>query len=156
MNTNSNMNIESNDMISKSISDVGNTISKTSDDLVKNTSNVISDVGNTISKTSDDLMEEMSNFLTPEPESIYKTNNTTSIFNNDINTSDDNNVLKMVVNYLRENGLYILLIIFIFLFLMSIFSILGISTEKKDTKDNKKYKKIVTVEGFKSDIDYKY
>ena len=77
----------------------------------------------------------------------------------------------MVVNYLRENGLHILLILFTFLFLMSIFSILGINTKNNDKnndndkkndndkqldEDGKKYKKIVTVEGFKSDIDYKY
>ena len=46
---------------------------------------------------------------------------------------------------------------------MSIFSILGINTKNNDNEndkqvdeDGKKYKKIVTVEGFKSDIDYKY
>ena len=42
----------------------------------------------------------------------------------------------MVVNYLRENGIYILLIIFTFLFLISIFSILGINTEKENRKKN--------------------
>ena len=104
------------------ISDVGNTISKTSDDLVKNTSNVIDNTTNTISKTSNDLMEEMTNFLTPETESTNKTSNSTNIFNDDINSNgnntndNNNNVLEMVVNYLRENGLHILLIIFTFLF----------------------------------------
>jgi hypothetical protein len=101
-----------------------------------------------------------------------------SLFNTDTKTTSLNsgNVLEMVVNYLRENGIYILLIIFTFLFLLSIFSILGINTEKKNSKKNdakqkdgddsgeddvdddkdNKYSKIVTVEGFKPDVDYKY
>ena len=83
----------------------------------------------------------------------------------------------MVVSYLRENGINILLIVFTFLFLLSIFSILGINTEKKNSKKNSKkndvkqkndddigdddrnngkYSKVVTVEGFESDVDYKY
>ena len=109
-----------------------------------------------------------------------------SLFTADMKTTtttlNSGNFLEMVVNYLRENGIYILLIIFTFLFLISIFSILGINTEKEKEKENRKkhdakqkqsdgsgggdedvddgkdnkYSKVVTVEGFKSDVDYKY
>jgi hypothetical protein len=215
-NTNNNININDNDnifsdagdLISKSISDTGNVIANTSNDLIENTTSAINDAGDVIANTSSDLIENTTSAINDAGDVITKSANdfventanilspgseikdttpgidnaSESLFNSDTKTTspslNSGNVLEMVVNYLRENGIYILLIIFTFLFLMSIFSILGINTEKKnsiknddkqkdgddsgydnDDVNNSKYNnysKIVTVEGFKSDVDYKY
>ena len=213
-NTNNNININDNDnmfsdasdLISKSISDAGDVIANTSNDLIENTTSAINDAGDVIANTSSDLIENTTSAINDAGDVITKSANdfventanilspgseikdTTpgidnaneSLFNSDTKTTspslNSGNVLEMVVNYLRENGIYILLIIFTFLFLMSIFSILGINTEKKNSIKNddkqkdgddsgdddgnnskyNKYSKVVTVEGFKTDIDYKY
>ena len=190
MNTNNNINDNDNifsdasDLISKSISDTGNVIANTSSDLIENTTSAINDAGDVITKSANDFVENTANILSPGSEIKDTTpgidNANESLFNSDTKTTspslNSGNVLEMVVNYLRENGIYILLIIFTFLFLMSIFSILGINTEKKNSIKNddkqkdgndsgdddgnndkdSKYSKVVIVEGFKSDVDYKY
>ena len=167
-NTNNNININDNDnifsdasdLISKSISDAGDVITKSSNDLIENTANILSP-GSEIKDTIPNM--DSAN------ESLFTADTKTTTLNS-------GNFLEMVVNYLRENGIYILLIVFTFLFLISIFSILGINTEKENRKKNdakqkegdgngdddvddgkdNKYSKVVTVEGFKPNVDYKY
>jgi len=207
INDNDNIFSDAGDLISKSISDAGDVIANTSNDLIENTTSAINDAGDVITNTSNDLIENTTSAINDAGDVITKSandfventnnilspgselNDTTpsmdnaneSLFNTDAKTTSLNsgNVLEMVVNYLRENGIYILLIIFTFLFLLSIFSILGINTEKKNSKKNdakqkddvgsgeddvddvddgkdNKYSKVVTVEGFKPNVDYKY
>ena len=150
MNTNSNINNNINDnifsdagdLISKSISDAGDVITKSSNDLIENTTSAINDAGDVITKSANDFVENTANILSPGSEIRDTTpgidNANESLFSADTNTTSLNseNFLEMVVNYLRENGINILLIIFTFLFLLSIFSILGINTEKKNSKKN--------------------
>merc|ERR1712086_578945 len=138
-NTNNNININDNDnifsdasdLISKSISDAGDVITKSSNDLIENTTSAINDAGDVITKSSNDLIENTANILSPGSEIKDTIPNmdsaNESLFTADTKTTTLNsgNFLEMVVNYLRENGIYILLIVFTFLFLISIFSILG-------------------------------
>ena len=147
------------------IETTNNFATKTRNAISNTTNNLIKTTNDMISKTSNNLMETTNNMF-KNTTNMFKDTNTDSLDNIDtyiepplnkkLNflNNEKENILEIIGNYFRENGLYILIIVFIFLFLISIFSILGIKIKKEN--EDKKYNKIVTIEKFKTDIDYNY